>query len=265
MLLKILAVVFILFAVGALIFIRKNSKSQLHNSEIKFFVGILILCLSIILSVHLLFPKSELESYTFWYGLIIEATGFMLDIILFGIIYTWYRERLEKKKRIENYKNEIEFLRPYREGETTYKIARYIILLNEEGIEKFDLKECFLRKAKLNSSKIKDSELYNSNLKEAILENANLSNSKFGNSDLTGSNLTEANFSNADLTNAKIKGAILKETDFTDARLDGLEVDSLNWIENNKNNIKGIEKIKAYYEVIKKGDDFYLAKRKVQT
>jgi len=104
-------------------------------------------------------------------------------------------------------------------------------------------------------SDLQGADLWQSNLKDANLSKTNLNYAKLGkanliNADLRLSKLEHANLTDAILDGAFLENAILKNTNLTRASLQGIHVDSKDWIKNLKKwNVIGADKISEKYSI----------------
>lgn len=167
---------------------------------ILFFVGITIY----------IFQFRVFQADGYWEGVVVEATGFLFEIILFGIILSMYA----KHQEIRQFKNNIEFLRGWKQEEASFRIAGNIKLLNFEGFTKLDLRNCNLKNADLQNVDLKNSNLFRAELMHIKLDGANLENcilrsAKMQEASLIDSNLAKADLTKADLCNAMIDKSTL--------------------------------------------------------
>ena len=133
-----------------------------------------------------------------WKGVLTEAHGMLLDIIVFGIlvsIYEKYRsiklreneELLLKSKKINRYKEEIDDYRFSNSEIARMRILGNIKRLNKLGSHELDLSDC--------------------NLSETVLENLN-----FKNSNLRASKFEDTQIKNCNFLQSKMNGAIFKNS-----------------------------------------------------
>ncbi|OYU93827.1 MAG: hypothetical protein CFE21_18890 [Bacteroidetes bacterium B1(2017)] len=151
-------------------------------------------------------------------GVLVEAHGMLLDIILFGVLLTIYEKFSEKHNEIERLKEEIDDYRGWKEPEAMYRIVGCIKRLNKKGIKQINLNECFLEGANLVGMDLGGTNLHAANLKGANLEGANL----------TGANLMGANLTRTFLLEVNLSGAILFEANLTEANLTGANLTGAN-------------------------------------
>lgn len=76
-------------------------------------------------------------------GITTELFGFGFDILLFGILITLYDNHRSKTNKIEQYLEEIEDYRGWREKEASYRIFGIIKRLQKEKYYDIDLTDCY--------------------------------------------------------------------------------------------------------------------------
>jgi len=120
---------------------------------------ILVYYLIVIVIVGLVLYVLNSQFYNKWgewgKNVLVEAHGFMMDLVIFGFVLTAYELFRQRKDRIERYHEEIDDYRGWDEKEAMYRNAGNIRRLNREG-----------------ESRIR---LYHSNLYNANLIGVNLS------------------------------------------------------------------------------------------
>lgn len=173
--------------------------------------------ISVILSMTVLYFKNA-EYGIQWKDIFVEANGMVFDLILLGVLLTFFEAWREKIDKIERLKEEIIAYRNWNEKQATYKIV-------------YAIKE-------LNRLKAKQIDLCSSFLKEANLVEANLSNSWLHDAILIG----------ADLKLANLVGARLVRTNLSDADLHCAIVGDSNWFDKLEEwQVIGREEIKQKY------------------
>jgi len=70
--------------------------------------------------------------------------GSFLDVVLFGILIVLINLRMEKKRDIKRWQEEIDDYKYWKEKEATYRIIGIIKRLNRRGVTNMDLSYCFL-------------------------------------------------------------------------------------------------------------------------
>ena len=109
-------------------------------------------------------------------------------------------------------------------------LERHLKWINdEEGGEKADLREAYLREADLREADLREANLIGANLREANLIGANLSEADLSEADLREADLSEADLREADLSEADLReanliGANLREANLREANLRGADL-----------------------------------------
>ena len=150
--------------------------------------------------------KRFLGKGTFGEGLLIEAFGMILDILVIVIVIQWFNEKKEKARKIEQWKEEIDDYRGWDEKEATYRIVGMIRRLNKENVTRIDLSFCFLKGANLLVANLEWANLKYAKLEGADLWDANLEGAELGHTNLKGADLSFANLEGANLLAANLKG-----------------------------------------------------------
>lgn len=189
----------------------KNIKSILYTSEITKYVFLLVIAMSLILPLAW---QKIIEQREFREGILVESFGMLLDIIFLGIVLTFFQKIQQKRIEIKRNLEDIEDFRYWDEREGTLKISGIIRRLNNLGITKIDLHDCFLFRSKLQYINLKDSNLASAHLYLSELMNSNLENA----------NLNEAILTVANLENSNLKNAIIKRAQLTEAKLKGADL-----------------------------------------
>ena len=142
-------------------------------------------------------------------NLLVEAHGTVMDIIIFGMLFTFINNMRNKKIEIQRFKEEIDDFRHWNDPGASYRIAGILRRLNKHKIHQLDLSHCNLSGAQLK----------NIHLQKTIFEKANLSEANLAYADLSGTNLRVANLTRADLRIANLQGADLRMADLQHAKL----------------------------------------------
>jgi BTB/POZ domain-containing protein KCTD9 len=168
-----------------------------------------------------------------WHDLLVEANGLVFDLLVFGVLLSIYEELRTQKEKIERLHKEIDDFRGWDEKEATYRIVGSIKRLNDLGITKIDLHDCFLPNAVLRNAKFQGSNLSTVNFSGANLDGcdftkAQLDNADFNNSSLMRCNFFEsycfkANFKNSNLRNAIFRQANIQNANFNEAAIQGID------------------------------------------
>lgn len=147
------------------IFINKITQSKeykkmndIFGAKALIFFSIIIIFIFVLLIIN---PIKNVDGYTD--GLIVEATGFLFDIALFGSFLMWYDHWKNKKNKIEqdkrdlenkitHYIEEIDDYREWKEKEASYRIYGLVKRLKKLGIEKFDLSYCYFEEVRFSNN-----------------------------------------------------------------------------------------------------------------
>lgn len=245
--------------------------------------------ISVILSMTALYfinTKYEIQVK----DIIVEANGMVFDLILLGVLLTFFEAWREKKDKIERLREEIEDYRKWDEKEAMYRIEGAIKRLLRLGVylSDIDLRDCYLsekffekaisegvnlrgiilKKAFFDSTDLQRVNLQWVKFQKVHFRGANLQAADFRGAfleevEFEGANLCEANFQAAvlekvDFQRANLQGAFfeitnLHDTNFQGANLQGASV-GIDWFEMTASwNIIGIEEIKEKYVIDEKG------------
>ncbi|MFF2795596.1 pentapeptide repeat-containing protein [Lysinibacillus xylanilyticus] len=174
--------------------------------------------------VPIIIHKSIYKESSFWEGFLVNLHNSVFDFLFLGVMLYYFTDRINEKRKIEEYHNNIEDVRFLFREEATSKIIANINRLNQNGCTKINLSRCFLKNAFL-----KDAKLINSKLMGAVLQGSILRNALLNGSDFKGAKLENANLRGALLNAAKMRyifcdntnfmGANLTDTDLSEARL----------------------------------------------
>ncbi|MBK7870233.1 MAG: pentapeptide repeat-containing protein [Saprospiraceae bacterium] len=170
---------------------------------------------AIVLSVALYFISQPfvLNNWRDWeMNILISAHSLLFDIVLFGIVLSFYDDHIRKQQDIKRYLEEIDDYRYWISEEAVIRTMGSIRRLNYVNIFDLNLKECYLKKAMLKEVNLTKANLENTNLEEAnlsysLMSNANLKGSNLKNSNLKHINLNHADLSKADLSYANLDNA----------------------------------------------------------
>ncbi|MDX1942664.1 MAG: pentapeptide repeat-containing protein [Saprospiraceae bacterium] len=177
---------------------------------------------AIILSVALYFISKPfiLNNWRDWeMNILISAHGLLFDIVLFGIILSFYDDYIRKQQDIKRYLEEIDDYRYWISEEAVIRTMGSIRRLNKMEIYDLNLKDCYLSKAMLKEVNLTKANLENTNLEEASLSYSLLSNANLKGSNLKNSNLKHINLNNADLNKAELSYANLDNATVNNANL----------------------------------------------
>lgn len=133
-------------------------------------------------------------------GILVEAHGMILDVLVIGIFILWLNLLRDRRERARRYQEEIDDYREWRSDEAAHRIAGGIRRLNALGVSDVTLSRCYVRKADLREAHLRGSPMHKIDLGESRLRGA----------DLTNANLDTAFLGHSDLRNAVFAGAVLK-------------------------------------------------------
>ena len=120
-------------------------------------------------------------------GVLVEAHGLLMDILVFGCLLVWFTHRRETRERIRRYKEELEDYRTWGDEEGVRRKAGIIKRLNE-----YQSGSLFLQVAQLGSANLSKANLSVAKLSGAILSKANLNGANLNGADLSGADLSTA-------------------------------------------------------------------------
>lgn len=154
-----------------------------------------------------------------WKDIFVEADGMVFDLLVFGALLAWYEGKRQENERVEQEKNLINDFRGWNKKEAMFRIVGAITRLNQFGLSKLDLSNCFLKKANLRGRNLEGANLF-----EANLQSANLSYAKMCGASLSGADLRKAQLVEANLINAMIEEADMREAILNRANLEGADL-----------------------------------------
>jgi len=200
-------------------------------------VMILILVLLAIMTVALtlmydyipiIIHKSIYQESSFWESFLVNLHNSVFDFLILGVVLYYFTNRINKKRRIEEYFENIDDVRFWFKEEATSKIIANITRLNQSGYTKINLSKCFLKDAYL-----KEVKLINSQLMGAVLEGAMLRCALLDGSDFKGAKLENADLRGASLNEAKMRYIFCDNTNFTGAKLTNTDLRQARLINSN--------------------------------
>jgi uncharacterized protein YjbI with pentapeptide repeats len=199
----------------------------------------------------------------FYSGVLVEAHGMILDLIVVGLILLLIETFRERRQAISHNKELIDDLRYWKSDEASYRLRGSILRLNRMGITSLNLEGAHLKRLDMQSVRLAGSKLFSADFGEADLRKVdiskcNLKGAYLGDADCRGASLeassmyltrcrrakftgstfesarlekTEffdcdlqnANFSSAELLDCKFTGARLRHADFRTARINSIE------------------------------------------
>lgn len=224
--------------------------------------------------LHFTFIRKYDTSSDIAQGVMIEAFGFIADIILFGIAITFYENFWKSKEQITRYLEEIEDYRGWNEKEASYRVfglIKRLYKLNETNIDLsyfyfedvpfsknsfngFDFKnallygntfiDCNLQLSNFSYIKQKQIEDYYDYMtitEKTIFDNCNLRDSKFiNNKDYVDLEFTKCDMKNANFSDSVFLWCKFDDIDFSTINTKNTLFKQCSFSENCKN----VEKIK---------------------
>ena len=191
-----------------------------------------LLALLIILPIVFYLSKSLYTETDTWKGILIEAHGMILDIIVIGILVSVISKKREKKLEIRRYIEEIDDYRGLKSQEARSRISGLIKrLTNKYSYTNINLENCALQKTNLEEVNLSGAFLVRTNLAGAFLESSSFKDANFLEtkmndtqmmySSFEDSYLNEVNFQNSNLVFANFKNALISGSNFKNADLKG--------------------------------------------
>lgn len=232
----------------------KDFWTKIIEDKILFSIFILVIT-SLIIGVVSIFANNDFQDVID--GLQVELFGFLFDVIILVLLFTWAEEKRNAKSKIKKLQNTIDINRDWKSEEAKVKILSAIRELNELEHYEVNLKNVDLRgtdkpngKTKLDNLKFRKSrflqtdltlsnlfntefdecEFHYTNFEKADLLKSNLSHShiqgaKFNKAYLYGANLSNCtitgntNFDNADLRNVSLENVKFGSATFDNAQV----------------------------------------------
>jgi len=185
-------------------------RSQIRTA---FVVFIAVLTSVIILSARFYGREDFIE------GILIEAHGMLLDILVIGILILWLNEKREESFRNERYQDEIDDFRGWQSEEAMYRIRGNIKRLNANGVTNINLYNCYMKNVKLAGVNLSEASLQGSDVGNGYFVGAILKRARFEGAYMGDVNLRGANLRGANLERARCQRANLRGVDFRDASL----------------------------------------------
>lgn len=231
--------------------------------------------LTVLIVIPLMYWLDVNDTNFSWHDIKVEAHGVIFDLVVFGILWSFYDALRLKQERIQKYENEIDDFRGWDEKEAMYRITGNIRRLNRNGIKKINLSSCFLNDAdlkglnlqasELEMAKLENADLRDINFRNAILYHANLIRTDLRQAILTGANLSNAKMHYANLKFSDLQGSDLRHVEFNSANLDKANLNNAiisnefisteQWLDKlSKINVEGIEYLKSNYSIKHKFD-----------
>ena len=200
---------------------NKNVNWSLENKVVFF------LCIALIFGAILSYIDTHVSDCfkdSFLGGILVEAHGMLMDILVFGIALTSYEKFTEERNEIKRLHEEIDDYRRWDEPEAMYRIVGCIKRLNKKGESRIELHETYLNGAVLSGVKLQNANLWAARLEWAHLQGANLQEADLHHAYLHGAFLKEANLQGADLQLTNLEGAHLEGANLKGADLKGADL-----------------------------------------
>lgn len=155
-----------------------------------------------------------------------EWHGFLLDVIIFGIFFTYYlhwRESAETERRLLQ---ELDEYMNVATDDAIVKKQQIVRHLNELSATLPELQGIFLRNARLEKLNFDNSNLPLADLRNSYIRNssfigANLNNALMANASILDSNFQKSNLHNATLASSRITNVNLSDSDISSSYLSG--------------------------------------------
>ena len=128
--------------------------------------------------------------------MLVEAHGFLLDIVFFGIILTVYNFLTKRKRQITQYQEKLDDFRGWEEKVAMFRNVGNIRRLNRLGISSINLNRSYLKEADLTDINLSGANVGQANLDNACLKGANLRNAKIWKTSFRECDLSRANLEN---------------------------------------------------------------------
>jgi len=159
-------------------------------------------------------------------GILIEAHGMLLDILVIGIFILWLNRLGEKRVEVRRYEEEIDDFRGWDSDEASHRIAGNVRRLNDRGVSTINLHRCHLSNAVLPQTNLSGADLSHANLSGADLSTADLSTADLSGANLSNAYLSNACLSGANLSGANLSGAYLSHANLSHANLGGTNLNN---------------------------------------
>lgn len=156
---------------------RLKSWRVIKLNKVHFFAFVLF----IVGLIQFTFIRNYSNYTDIFQGIMIEAFGFIADIILFGIAITLYENFLKTKETINGYLEEIEDYRGWKEKEASYRIFGLIKRLFKLNKFDIDLSHCYFESVQFSKDMMsgfdfKESLFYGTKFKNCNLQLSNFTN-----------------------------------------------------------------------------------------
>lgn len=152
-------------------------------------------------------------------GILTEAHGFVMDIVVFGLLLATYDHLRRRREEIEAIQKELSRLRTWVEPEGVFRKVELLAALAEKGRKPRNLNHFALSTALLAGHDFSEVGMRFTLLKGAQLAAANFRGADLFCADFSNANLVEADFTGANLTEAKFDGALLSNAILSTANI----------------------------------------------
>jgi len=206
-------------------------------------------------------------------NLLVELHGMVFDLLLIGILVTFFLKLAQRKESVQKYLDELDEIQNLTTEKETRRKRELILTLSKFGKKNLNLTHYYLQNINLSKIKLAGAKLSFAHLQEAILwkaqlqeahldgaqlqaaylseanlqkanlEDANLQASILVGARLKGANLQKANLLKANLLKAKLKGANLERTQLDEANFEKADLRSTKGLE-----MSNISQVKTLYE-----------------
>ena len=180
-----------------------------------FLFGVLV----VLIAALIIYNRAKTPIYGFIEGISVESFGMLLDILVLGVIFHYFKGKGEKERRIERYKEEIDDFRGWSEPEAKFRIVGNIKRLLRLGAKNLDLNNCFLKGTNLDKANLSSVNLHKANLSESELIGVDMTDAFLLFTDLLYAKMTCAKLNKAELSRADLSNAKLVEADLSSANL----------------------------------------------
>lgn len=224
--------------------IKSDIKSTLEK-PITTTIIILVVLSVLVFGLSAYYYRNKPEEYI--ESVLNEAHGMIFDLGIIGILLFWLNKRGEKRVNIKRCEDDIDDIRFWKSEEATYKIKGYIKRLNNNGVHKIELYNCYLKNVNLHHARLDFSNLnyadlsdaslvktnfQNARMNQTIFRKASLNTTQFEYAMLTGAIFEEAkgvktNFHRAKLIKANFRNAFFIEANFSYADLSGVDFENV--------------------------------------
>lgn len=194
----------------------KNTYAKIK--KIPFAIKASIISLTIILILFCIYEWPFTSFISRYDGISIELYGFAFDILLFGLLIGIVSRKNEKKREIQELKNELTYIRGWHEEEAAFRLRNILKRLFEKGVQigLDDIQESYINFPLLRTMEGTGLRLFNKVIFEYFyfnkidfyneptdLSNSEFSNCSFYNTDFKLSNFKNTKFQECSFINCK--------------------------------------------------------------